>query len=76
MTLTAALGFEEGFTILSYDGGKAFNSIYRHRFLPALAENVPSVVPCASNLYARDPLKLLFAPEGEGSEVLESARAV
>ena len=50
MALTAALGFEEGCTILSYDGANAFNSIYRHRFLPALAEIVSSVVPYASNL--------------------------
>ena len=32
MALTATLGFEEGCTILSYDGANAFNSIYRHRF--------------------------------------------
>ena len=55
MALTATLGFEEGCTILSYDGENAFNSIYRHRFLPALAEILPSVVPYASNLYAREP---------------------
>ena len=55
MALTATLGFEEGCTILSYDGANAFNSIYRHRFLPAQAEIVPSVVPYASNLYAREP---------------------
>ena len=41
MAFTATLGFEEGCTILSYDGANAFNSIYRHRFLPALAEIVP-----------------------------------
>ena len=41
MALTATLDFEEGCTILSYDGGNAFNSIYRHRFLPALAESFP-----------------------------------
>ena len=52
MAFTATLGFEEGCTILSFDGANAFNSIYRHRFLPALAEIVPSVVPYASNLYA------------------------
>ena len=46
--LTATLSFEEGYTILSYDGANTFNSIYRHRFLPALAAVVPSVVPCAS----------------------------
>ena len=76
MALTATLGFEEGCTILSYDGANAFNSIYRHRFLPALAEIVPSVVPYASNLYAREPPKLLFALDGGGSEVVESARGV
>ena len=55
MAFTATLGFEEGCTILSYDGTNTFNSIYRHRFLPALAEIVPSVVPYASNLYVREP---------------------
>ena len=45
MALTAAPGFEESCTILLYDGVNAFNSIYRHRFLPALAEIVSSVVP-------------------------------
>ena len=77
MALTATLGFEEGCTILSYEGANAFNSIYRHRFLPALAEIVPSVVPYASNLYAREPPpKLLFALDGGGLEVVESARGV
>ena len=55
MELTATLGLEEGSTILSSNGANAFNSIYRHRFLPALGEIVPSVVPNASNLYAREP---------------------
>ena len=55
MALTATLGFEESCTILSYDGANAFNSIYRHRFLPTLAEIVSTVVPYASNLDARDP---------------------
>ena len=54
MAFTATLGFEEGCTILSYDEANAFNSTYRHRFLPALAEIVSSVVPYASNLYARE----------------------
>ena len=44
--LTATLGDEKDCTILSYDGEKASNSIYyRYRFLPVLAEIVPSVVP-------------------------------
>ena len=76
MALTATLDFREGCTILSYDGANAFNSIYRLRFLPALAEIVPSVVPYASNLYGREPPKLLFALDGGGSEVVESARGV
>ena len=61
MALTATLGFEAGCSILSYYGANALNSIYRYRFLPALAETVPSVVPYASNLYAREPPKLMFA---------------
>ena len=76
MRLTATLGFEEGCTILSYDEAKAFNSICRHRFLPALAEIVPSVVSYASNLHAREPPKLLFALDGGGLEVVESTRGV
>ena len=52
------------------------HSLYRHRFLPALAEIVPSVVPYASDLYAREPPKLLFALDGGGLEVVESARGV
>ena len=74
--LTATLGFEECCTILSYDGENAFNSIYRHGFLPALAEIVPSVVFYASNSYTREPPKLLFAPDGGRLEVVDSARGV
>ena len=74
MALTATLGFEEGCTILSNDGANTFNSIYRHRFLPTLAENDPSVFPYASNLYAREPPKLLFALDGGVLEVVEPAR--
>ena len=66
MALTATLGFEEGYIIFSHDGANAFNSIYRHRFLPALAEIISLVVPYASNLYAREPPKLLFALDGGG----------
>ena len=76
MARAATLGFEEGCAILSYDGANALNSIYRQRFLPALAEIVPSVVPYASNLYAQEPPKLLFASDGVGLEVVESARGV
>ena len=76
MALTATLGFEESCTIFSYDRANAFNSIYRHRFLLAIAEIVPSVVPCASNLYAREPPKLMFALDGRGLEVVEAVRRV
>ena len=76
MALTVPMGFEEGCTILSYDGVNAFNSIYRRRFLPALAEIVPTVVPYAPKLYAGEPPKLLFALDGGGLEVIESARGV
>ena len=76
MAFTATLRFEESCTILSYDGANTFNSIYRHRFLPTLAEVVPSGVPYASNLYAWEPPKLLFALDGGGLEVVESAQGV
>ena len=76
MALTVKLGFEGGCTILSYDGANAFHSIYRHRLLPALAEIVSSVVPYASNLYAREPPKLRFALDGGGLEVVKSAGGV
>ena len=76
MALTATLGFEESFTILSHDGANAFNRKYRHRFLPALAEIVPSVVLYASNFYAREPPKLLFALDAGGLEVVEPTRGV
>ena len=76
MALTATLGFEHGCSILSYDGANAFNSIYRHRFLHALLEIVPSVVPYASILYARETPKLLCALEGGDLEVVESAQGV
>ena len=61
MALTATVGFKEGCTILSYDATSTFNSIYRHRFLLALARIVPSVDPYASILYAPEPPQLLFA---------------
>ena len=45
MALTVPLSFKEGCTILSYDRVNAFNSICRDRFLPALTEIVPTVIP-------------------------------
>ena len=75
MALTVTLRFEEDCTILSYDGANAFNSIYHHRFLPALAEIIPSVVPYAANLHAREPpRKFMFALDGGGLDHVESAR--
>ena len=76
MALRATLGLEEGCTILSYGVANVFNRIYRRKLLPALAEIVPSVVPYASNVYAREPKKLLFALDGGGLEVTKSARGV
>ena len=73
MVLTAALSVEESCTFLSYDGAKVFNSIYRHKFLPAVAEIVPSGSPYASDLHACEPPKLLFALDGGGLEVVEFA---
>ena len=73
MALAATLGFEEGRSILSHDTANAFNSIYRHRFLPMLAEIVPSVIPYASNLHAREPPKLLITLDG-GLEVKIQSR--
>ena len=58
MAMTATLVFQEGCIILSYDGVNVFNSMYHHRFLPAQAEVVFSMVSYAANLYARDPPKL------------------
>lgn len=71
MALTAKLDFEEDGTILSYDGINAFNSIFRDRYLPALENKAPSVVPYAANLYAREPQKLLFVLDGGGIDVVE-----
>ena len=76
LALIATLGFEVGYTIISYDRANAFKSIYRHRFLPALAETVPSEIPSASNLYAWEPPKLLFPLDCGGLEVVESARGI
>ena len=57
MALTTTSGFQEDCPIFSYDGANAFNSMYRHRVLPALAEVVSTVVPYAANLIQRDFLQ-------------------
>ena len=74
MALAATLGFEEGCTILANDGANAFNSIYYHRFLPAVAEIVPSMAPYVANLYGREPSKALFALDEGVLEGFESGR--
>ena len=61
--------------ILSYDGANAFNNIYSHRFLPVLAEIIPSVVPYGASLHAREPQKPLFALDEGRIETGEYARA-
>ena len=52
------------------------NSVYRHRFLPALADIAFSVDPYASNLYAQEPPKLLFELDRGVLEMVDSARGV
>ena len=59
MAFTATLGFEEGCTILSYDGANAFNSIYRHRFL--LRANPP--VPGARAVSFIEDITVILPPE-------------
>ena len=70
------LDFEESCTFISYEGTNVFNSIYRHWFLPALAEIVSSVVSYAENPYARESSNLLFALDEGYLEVFESAQGV
>ena len=72
IALILTLGFNEGCIILSYDGANVFNSKSGYRFLPTIAEMVPSVSPYAANLYAREALKILFVFDGEGLAVVES----
>ena len=76
IALTATLGFKKGYTTLSQNKANAFNDIYHQRFLPALAESIPSVVPYAAQLYAREPPNLLYLMQTGGLEVVESARGV
>ena len=77
MALRATMAFQEGCTVLSYDGENAFNSMYRASILPALAEIVPMAVPYMSNVYARGTSpKLLFSMDDGRVEVVESSRGV
>ena len=75
MALTVILDFGKGCIILSYDGANAFNIIYYHIFLSALAIS-PSVISYTVDLYARELPKLLFVLDGGSLEVAESARGV
>lgn len=61
----ARQGFEEGCTILSYDGANTLNSMYRHTFLPQLAVVTPVAVNYATNFYAGKSPKLLLAMQDE-----------
>ena len=49
---------------------------HTHIHTQVLAEIVSSVVPYALDVYARELPKLLFALDGGGSEVVDSARGV
>ena len=55
--MLTTLNFEEVCAICSNDEANTFNGIYRHRFLPAPAEIVLSVIRYAPNLYARTPIR-------------------
>lgn len=61
MALLAKLGSEERCLF--------FNSVYRHSFLPAIAETTLSVVPYVMNLYSRESPNLRFALNGEEVEI-------
>ena len=74
MALTATLSLEEGCAVLLYDRISAFNSVYRHTFLPELAENVPPLVPYVSNLHAKT--SIFSALYGGVLELVEFARGV
>ena len=50
LVLTATLSFEEGCTILSYDGANAFNSIHRHRFPASASGNRSLIGPLRTTL--------------------------
>ena len=58
--LTATLGFEESYAILSCDGATTFNSIYRHSFLLTLEGTATCVISYAKTLYPRESSKLRF----------------
>lgn len=55
MTLRATLEFQVGCTIFSYDGRKAFKSMYWSKILPAVACIALDLVEYAGNVYARSP---------------------
>lgn len=66
MALTVKLAYDEGCTVLSFNGTNASdNSVYRHRSLPAVAEIISPVGRYTVNAYGKEPPKLLY-PMGGG----------
>lgn len=41
MALAAKIAYEEGCTVLSFDGTNAFNSVHRYRLVPAPSQGSP-----------------------------------
>lgn len=64
MMLVATINFQESNTMLSFDSANSFNSISRHRMLPALAETIPVATGHAINVYPREDPKQMFAVSG------------
>lgn len=54
MAPAATLEFQEGRSSLSFDGADAFNSIYRHRTVPALAKVLPKAMRYVSNTHVHE----------------------
>lgn len=74
--LAATLVLHEGHAIPSASGDDISISTYCHRMLPALAEVIPVATRHATNVYAREPLKLLFAMDGRATKAIPSARGM
>lgn len=60
--------------VILFNGTGAFNSVYHHRILQALAEIFPPVRRYAINLYGRGSPKLLNVMGDETTAVIGSAR--
>lgn len=76
MGLAATLSFEDGSATLSFDGQSAFNSMFRHRFLPALTAVISIAVTYATNPDAGVSTKLIFAMEDGTAAIVGSARGL